>query len=232
MDNQVTQKPEVTYEDKVAETILLAQRLPVGSYWRDDTHIYKVNRLELADIASAKCTKITLPGFKSPVCTYDYMIQEYTMFISDIPHLIEADESDFTGAIENIGKMYDAKNNELFQKQCLMVTPTDTPFTEFDILHDEIIELQGKQYFFYEPAPNCFRIFAIDMQEYNGKDTKIKDWHFYMNSDDSGTQILSVQRDDISLVVIVSTNRVFPITEFQFEMLREFIDNNPNKTIA
>ena len=231
MDNQVTQKPEVTYDDIVAETVLLAQRLPVGNYWKDDTYIYKVSRLELTDIASAKCTRITQPGTTSTICNYDYMIQETTLFVSSIPHLSRSTEQDYTNAITNIGKMYEVKNNELFQKQCLLSMPTDIPFTEFDVLHDEIIELQGMQYFFYEPTSNCFRIFAINMQDYDGKDTKIIDWHFYMNSDDKGTQILSVQRADISLLNIVSSNKVFPITEFQFEGLREFIDNNPNKTI-
>lgn len=225
-----TTQQAVTYSDKMAQLVLLSQQLPVGSYWKDDSYIYKIKRLELGEVVLAVTARITMSvGDPQSNSLYDYQIQESPLFITNIPSLSRSTDEQYKNAITDIGKIYELKNNELFQKQCLLNTPTDIPFDDFDTLHDEIIQLQGDQYFFYEPTAHCFRVFKIDMRTYNGGDTLLNDWHFYMDSNDVGTHILAAKRDGIQLSNILGDNKLYPITEFQFKGLVEFIENKPNE---
>jgi len=215
-----------TYEDHVAETILLSQRLPVGSYWKDDKFVYKINQIVLGDgIASAACTKITT---KSRDPLYSYGIFESSAFVHDIDKLTEIDFDEYDKAQNQIVSMIWDKNNELFQKQCLLKMPTETPFEDFDTLHDEIIELDGYQYFFYEPLLNnmtCFRLMRVDMNTYDGASTEYDGWHFFMND----RELLGIgpKSSHNNFGDVINRHRIFPITEFQFKHLSEFIENKP-----
>ena len=60
MEDQAVSQSSATYEDAVAELVMLSQQLPVGSYWKDDRYMYKINLIKLSGIALAECTRITI----------------------------------------------------------------------------------------------------------------------------------------------------------------------------
>lgn len=224
-----TQQQIVTNEDRVAETVLLAQQLPVGTYWKDDKYVYQINNIKLGSIASAECTRVSNVSAGS---LYDYSINENIhIFVRGIANLIQIELDEYNDAVAKIARMVHEKNTELFNRQCLLSMPTDTPFEDFETLHDEIIELDGFQYFFYKPlrddSKTCFRVMRIDMNTYDGASTLHDGWHFYM--DDNHILAKGPGGKQNTFGEITGRHKVYPITEYQFNGLVEFIEAKPNQ---
>jgi len=237
MEDQAVSQSSATYEDAVAELVMLSQQLPVGSYWKDDRYMYKINLIKLSGIALAECTRITI--VRPDDVEYSYHINnKILLFVSNIPTLMKSDYDEYADAEQAVRNIYIAKNTEMFQKQCLLKTPTDVPFTSFEVLHDEIIELRGNQHFLYEPTVNCIRVMRINMDTYNGSDTLHDEWHFFLEYKDDNIHVLSIsptyntspmKRTQNTFGEIVNRHNIFPITEYQFTELVKFIENNPTK---